>query len=68
MTAVALTGLKHVRTEIARACRDANRDPSEVTLIAVSKTFTAGAIEPAIAEGQRNGRSCSKNTAALNCT
>ena len=53
MTAVALTGLKHVRTEIARACRDANRDPSEVTLIAVSKTFTADAIEPAIAEGQR---------------
>src|SRR5207342_2249810 len=53
MTAVALTGLKHVRTEIARACRDANRDPSEVTLIAVSKTFTVDAIEPAIAEGQR---------------
>jgi len=53
MTAVALTGLKHVRTEIARACRDANRDPSEVTLIAVSKMFTADAIEPAIAEGQR---------------
>jgi uncharacterized pyridoxal phosphate-containing UPF0001 family protein len=50
MTAV---GLKHVRMEIARACRDANRNPSEVTLIAVSKTFTADAIEPAIAEGQR---------------
>ena len=53
MTAVALTGLKHVRTEIARVCRDVNRDPLEVTLIAVSKTFTANCIEPAIAEGQR---------------
>src|SRR5690242_4601476 len=53
MTVVAATGLKHVRTEIARACRDANRDPSEVTLIAVSKTFAANSIEPAIAEGQR---------------
>ena len=53
MTGVALTGLTHVRTEITRACRDANRDPSEVTLIAVSKTFTADAIESTIAEGQR---------------
>ena len=53
MTVVAATGLKHVRTEIARACRDANRDPSEVTLIAVSKTFAANSIEPTIAEGQR---------------
>ncbi|HJS60794.1 MAG TPA: YggS family pyridoxal phosphate-dependent enzyme, partial [Pseudolabrys sp.] len=52
MTAVALTALKHVRTEIARACRDANRYPSEVTLIAVSKTFSAEAIEPVIAGGQ----------------
>jgi len=53
MIAVALTGLEHVRTEIARACRDANRDPSEVTLIAVSKTFSADFIEPEIAGGQR---------------
>ena len=53
MIAVALTGLEHVRTEIARACRDANRDPSEVTLIAVSKTFSADFIEPVIARGQR---------------
>ena len=53
MTAVAVTGLEHVRTEIARACRDANRDPTEVTLIAVSKTFTAESIEPVIAGGQR---------------
>jgi pyridoxal phosphate enzyme (YggS family) len=53
MTAVGLTGLKHVKMEIARACRDAKRDPSEITLIAVSKTFSADSIEPAIAEGQR---------------
>jgi len=53
MTAAAATGLKHVRTEIARACRDANRDPAGVTLIAVSKTFTADSVEPAIVEGQR---------------
>src|SRR5262245_16807910 len=53
MTAAAATGLKHVRTEIVRACRDANRDPADIILIAVSKTFKADSIEPAIAEGQR---------------
>lgn len=47
------SGLEHVRTEIARACRDANRDPAGVTLIAVSKTFDATVIEPVIAAGQR---------------
>ncbi len=49
----ATRGLDSVRAEIARACRDAGRDPAEVTLIAVSKTFPAEAIEPAIAAGQR---------------
>jgi PLP dependent protein len=47
------TGLENVRAEIARACRDANRDPASVTLIAVSKTFDADAIVPVIAAGQR---------------
>jgi PLP dependent protein len=47
------TGLANVRAEIVRACRDAGRDPAEVTLIAVSKTFGADAIEPAIEAGQR---------------
>jgi len=47
------TGLANVRAEIARACGDAGRDPGEVTLIAVSKTFGADAIEPAIEAGQR---------------
>jgi pyridoxal phosphate enzyme (YggS family) len=42
-----------VRAEIARACRDARRDPQSVTLVAVSKTFGADVIEPVIAEGQR---------------
>ena len=46
-------GLTTVRAEIARACRDAGRDPASVTLIAVSKTFEAAAIEPVIAAGQR---------------
>jgi pyridoxal phosphate enzyme (YggS family) len=47
------TGLAAVRAEIARACRDASRDPMAVTLVAVSKTFGVEAIEPVIAAGQR---------------
>ena len=39
--------------EIERSCRDAKRDPAAVTLVAVSKTFEAGAIEPVIGAGQR---------------
>jgi pyridoxal phosphate enzyme (YggS family) len=46
-------GLTAVREDIARACRDAGRDPFSVTLVAVSKTFGADAIEPVIAAGQR---------------
>jgi len=45
--------LAAVRAEIARACRDAGRDPASVTLIAVAKTFGADAIEPVITAGQR---------------
>jgi PLP dependent protein len=44
--------LSGVRQEIARACREAGRDPAGVTLVAVSKTFPGNAIEPVIAEGQ----------------
>jgi pyridoxal phosphate enzyme (YggS family) len=47
------TGLAHVRAEIARGCREAGRDPAEVTLIAVSKTFGPEQIEPVIDAGQR---------------
>jgi len=46
-------GLAHVRGEIVKACAEAKRDPASVTLIAVSKTFGADAIEPVIAAGQR---------------
>ena len=47
------TGLAAVKQEIERACREASRDPATVTLVAVSKTFAADAIEPVIAAGQR---------------
>lgn len=43
--------LAGVTAEIARACRDFGRDPASVTLIAVSKTFPADAIEPVIEQG-----------------
>ncbi len=45
--------LAKVRDDIAQACRDAKRDPAAVTLVAISKTFGAEAIEPVIAAGQR---------------
>jgi pyridoxal phosphate enzyme (YggS family) len=46
-------GLTAVRADIARACRDAGRDVASVTLVAISKTFSADAITPVIAAGQR---------------
>jgi hypothetical protein len=46
-------GLEQVRAEIARAAREADRDPDGITLVAVSKTFEAESIEPVIAGGQR---------------
>jgi pyridoxal phosphate enzyme (YggS family) len=45
--------LARVQAEITAACREAGREASSVTLIAVSKTFPAEAIEPVIAAGQR---------------
>ena len=39
--------------EIARACKEARRDRSSVTLVAVSKTFNAEMISPVIEAGQR---------------
>jgi len=47
------TRLAEVRANIARVCKPARRDPADVTLIAVSKTHQADAIEPLIAAGQR---------------
>jgi len=45
-------GLSAVEQEIARACKEARRDRSSVTLVAVSKTFDADAITPVIEAGQ----------------
>lgn len=47
------TGLGAVRDDIARACREAGREAASVTLVAISKTVPAEAIEPVIAAGQR---------------
>jgi len=45
--------LNEVREAIVRAARDSGRDPRTITLVAVSKTFPADAIEPVLAAGQR---------------
>jgi pyridoxal phosphate enzyme (YggS family) len=44
--------LKAVREDIAQACAKARRDPAEVTLVVVSKTFAGSAIAPVLAAGQ----------------
>jgi pyridoxal phosphate enzyme (YggS family) len=48
------TGLDSVRSRMADACRAAGRDPSGVTLLAVSKTQTAEAIRALAQQGQRD--------------
>jgi pyridoxal phosphate enzyme (YggS family) len=45
--------LAEVRRTIVQACLGAGRAPGAVTLVAVSKTFGADAIEPVLAAGQR---------------
>ena len=45
--------LAAVEEEITRACKEAKRERTSVTLIAVSKTFDASAITPVIESGQR---------------
>jgi pyridoxal phosphate enzyme (YggS family) len=47
-------GLLQVKARIDVAARRAGRDPKSITLIAVSKTFGASAIEPVIEAGQRD--------------
>lgn len=42
-----------MRERIVRAARDSGRDPTGVTLVAVSKIFPADAIEPVLQAGQR---------------
>lgn len=49
----AATRLAEVRSNIARVCKPARREPADVTLIAVSKTHDAPAIQPLIDAGQR---------------
>lgn len=49
----AASRLDAVRSNIARACKPARRKSEEVTLIAVSKTHQADAIQPLIDAGQR---------------
>ncbi|MBV9705194.1 MAG: hypothetical protein JO163_20930 [Methylobacteriaceae bacterium] len=45
--------LEAVRAGIVRAARDVGRDPADITLVAVTKTFDRDAIARAIAAGQR---------------
>ena len=45
--------LAEVRERIVRAARDSDRDPADVTLVCVSKTFEAEAIVPALEAGER---------------
>lgn len=46
--------LTEVRARIERAARSAGRDPSSVTLVAVSKTFPLAAVRQAYEAGQRD--------------
>ena len=46
--------LARVRSRIAAAARRAGRNPDEVTLVAVSKTFGADHVRAAWAAGQRD--------------
>ncbi len=48
-----LERLAAVRQAIGRAARDAGREPADVTLVCVSKTFGGEAIEPVLAAGER---------------
>lgn len=52
MTSIS-ANLQAVRSRIVAACRAAGRDPGEVRLLAVSKTWPAGAVREAAAGGQR---------------
>jgi PLP dependent protein len=51
--AAIVTRLEATRAAIARAAHDCGRDPGKITLIAVSKTFPAESILPALEAGQR---------------
>ena len=46
-------GLVAVRDRIAQTARDCGRNPADITLVCVSKTFEAAAIRPVLAAGER---------------
>jgi PLP dependent protein len=46
-------GLLEVRQRIAQAARDCGRDPADIRLVCVAKTFAAAAIHPVLAAGER---------------
>ncbi len=48
-----MTPLAEITDRIVRAAKLAGREPDDVTLIAISKTHPAEAIEPLLAAGQR---------------
>jgi pyridoxal phosphate enzyme (YggS family) len=52
MTSIS-ANLQAVRSRIVAACRAAGRDPATVTLLAVSKTWPAGAVREAAGCGQQ---------------
>ncbi|MCW2498256.1 YggS family pyridoxal phosphate-dependent enzyme [Jatrophihabitans sp.] len=54
MNEEAAENLSEIKVRIARAAAMAGRKPTDVTLIAVSKTHTVGEIAPLIAAGHRN--------------
>ncbi|MAN78990.1 MAG: YggS family pyridoxal phosphate-dependent enzyme [Rhodospirillaceae bacterium] len=45
--------LAEVQAKVADAARNASRDPADITLIAVGKTFDAASMVPALSAGQR---------------
>lgn len=54
MDAIVAANLQSVRSQIDAAARRAGRDPSDVRLVAVSKTFGADHVRAAWAAGQRD--------------
>ena len=49
----ALSRYQAIVAQITQGAREAGRDPASVTLIAISKTFSATEIEPVLAAGHR---------------
>ncbi|WP_425284395.1 YggS family pyridoxal phosphate-dependent enzyme [Methylocapsa palsarum] len=45
--------LEEIRRRIVQAARDCGRDPGEISLVCVSKTFAAPEVEPVLEAGQR---------------